>query len=291
MKLRNWYCLVFNLFFVLPAAHALQASPQEALEEMATAKTADAVVRHLPAKLTEYLQKLPAKEKAAVTDRFLLGKQLERGGGKLVRSDDGSGWELVEKEGHPKTLITFKNTYLSGVDALVEIEIGDERHQHAETLFIGMRLEDSEWRVAQMGRWEKKDLADTLMPKEEHTANIPSQAAAAMLRTLNTCIVTYETTYPEQGIPASLQALSGRENQESTVDHAMLLDPNLVVDPLVKNGYEFHYLRIDEAHYQITAIPQQWVEGSRSLFTDETATIRFTLESRPANAQDPPLED
>ena len=153
-----------------------------------------------------------------------------------------------------------------------------------------MRFEDGEWRVHQAGQWQKRDLEEVFLPKEEPREQSPGAAAASTLRMLNTAMVTYITAYPDQGCPASLQVLSGRENQEATQDHAMLLDQNFLQEPVVKNGYEFRYLRIDKEHYQITATPVQWGEGARSFFTDETAVIRATAESRPANASDPPLE-
>jgi hypothetical protein len=290
MKAKSSYCLMFFLVCALTSARALQASPQEALEEIATADKADTVIKHMPVKVEEYLQKLPAKEKAALTEKLLLSKQLEREGGKLARSDDGSGWELLEKGGQEKILITFKNTYTSGPDALVELEVREPNQHHVESLFIGMRFEDGEWRVHQAGQWQKRDLEELFLPQEEPRERSPGAAAASTLRTLNTAMVTYITTYPGQGCPASLQVLSGRENQEATPEHAMLLDQTFLQEPAVKNGYEFRYLRIDKERYQITATPVQWGEGARSFFTDETAVIRATAESRPANAGDPPLE-
>jgi hypothetical protein len=294
MKVKSSYCLLFLLVYTFSSAVALQASPQEALEEIATADKIDTVIKHLPVKVEEHLRKLPAKERAAVAEKLLLSKNLEREGGKLARSDDGSAWEVVEKEGQEKTVLTFKNTYISGANALVELEIKGQRHGeaklHSESMFIGMRFEGGEWRVQQLGHWQKADLEEEFLRNEEPREQVPEAAAASTLRTLNTSIVTYMTTYPDQGCPGSLQALSGHENQESTRDHAMLLEPTFLQDPAIKNGYEFRYMRVDQEHYQITAIPLRWGDGTRSLFTDETALLRAASENRPANAKDPPLD-
>ena len=111
-----------------------------------------------------------------------------------------------------------------------------------------------------------------------------------MLRMLNTSLVTYSTTYPEVGYPANLKALSGEENQQPSPEHATLIDPGFLKEPAIKNGYEFRYTRIGISGYQITATPQQYDQGQESFFTDETAVIRFTKESRPATANDPPLD-
>jgi hypothetical protein len=162
--------------------------------------------------------------------------------------------------------------------------------RRTESIFIGMRFEGGEWRVIQAGQWQKRDLEEVFLRKEEPQEQAPEQAAASTLRMLNTALVTYTTTYPDQGCPASLQALSGRENQEATPDHAMLIEQIFLQEPVIKNGYEFRYQRIDQEHYQITATPQTWGNGLHSLFTDDTAVIRVTSESRPANASDRALE-
>ena len=121
-------------------------------------------------------------------------------------------------------------------------------------------------------------------------------AAAAMLRTLNTAIVTYATTYPKTGYPASLAALSGYKDMEPDQGHAMLLDPLWMESTVIKNGYEFNYTLVDpgnveghEGQYRITVTPVELGKGGRSFFTDATAVIRSTKEGRPANENDPPL--
>jgi type IV pilus assembly protein PilA len=288
MKANSRWCVVLFLACVFTPARALQSSPQEALEEMATADKIDTVLKHLPLKVEEFVKKLPAKERADFAEKFLVAKNLEREGGKLTRSDDGSAWVLLEKDGKEKTVITFKNTYAAGPEALVELEAKGERR--TETIFVGMKLEDGEWRVHQAGPWQRVDLEEEVLRDAKPRETTFETAAMSTLRTLNTAMVTYTTTFPDQGCPASLQVLAGHENQEATPDHAMLLDQTFLAEPVVKDGYEFRYVRIDKEHYQITASPQRWGEGMRSLFTDETAVIRVTPESRPANANDPPLD-
>jgi hypothetical protein len=286
MRVKSSCCVIFFLLCAMIPAKA-QSSPQEALEELVTTDKIETVLKHLPVKVEDSILKLPAREKAAFTEKVLPSKNLQREGGKLTRGDDG-GWVLEEKEGKEKTFIAIRNTYTSGLDALVEIEAKSERH--TETFFVGMHLEGGEWRIQRAGHWAKTDLEEQLLAKAE-PSEVPADAAAAsILRTMNTSMVTYVTMYPDEGYPANLQVLSGQENQEATPEHAMLLDPTFLQEPVVKNGYEFHYLRIDKEHYLITASPQRWGEGMRSFFTDETAVIRVTAESRPAMASDPPLD-
>ncbi|HEY2393105.1 MAG TPA: hypothetical protein VGK22_18160 [Candidatus Angelobacter sp.] len=285
MKVQIRYCLivVFLLISFL-SAKALQGSPQEALEELATAEKFEDFVKHLPLSVEQHLAKLPKPERDAFADKVMFTKNLARDGGTLSRS--GSSWEMVKKTGGDKEIFTFKNTYTAGDTALVELEITGKNH--SQTILIGMRLEADEWRIQQVGQWQKTDLAEEILrTQRRETPTDPEQSADALLRTFNTWIVTYQNTYPSQGFPMSLQALSGQETDPVSLDHAKLLDPSYLKEPVVKFGYEFRYTRLDDAHYQITATPIQPGDGVKSFFTDETAQIHATTESRPANASDP----
>src|SRR5579884_1756924 len=281
------FCLVILIGSAL-AAQA-QSSPQDALEEFATAKKFEDFAKHLPAKVEEHLAKLPKQDRDALADKLMITKNLERDGGTLTRSDSGNSWEMVEKTGAEKVMLTFKDTYTAGDTALVELEITQKNHP--QTIFIGMKLEENEWRIQQIGQWQKTDLAEELLRTgRREVQDDPEQSAASVLRTLNTAIITYQTTYPAQGFPTSLQALSAKEEDQPSPDHAQLLDPSYLQEPVIKSGYEFRYTRLDESHYQITATPVRPSDGLKSLFTDETAVIRATTEARPANAGDPPLD-
>jgi hypothetical protein len=127
-KLCRFVIIIF-LFATIPHAWALQAgTPEEALEEMAAAQTVETVIRHLPVKVEEYMERLPAPQRAAVAEKLLLKQNLERGGGTLTRSDDGRSWELVEKQGGTKVTVAWKKTFVSGTDALVQFEIKEPTH-------------------------------------------------------------------------------------------------------------------------------------------------------------------
>ena len=290
MKAQIRYCLlVAFLLGSFLSAKALQGSPQEALEEFATAEKFEDFARHLPAKVEEHMAQLPKQEREALAEKLMITRNLARDGGSLTRSDGGNSWELVEKSAGEKVTFTFENTYTAGDTALVELEITEKNR--SQTIFIGMRLEENEWRIQKFGQWQNTDLAEELLRTGRREENVdPEQSAAAMLRTFNTVIVTYLSTYPSQGYPLSMQALSGQENDQTSLDHAKLLDPSFLQEPVIKNGYEFRYTRLDDAHYQITATPTQPGDKVKSFFTDETAQIHATTESRPANASDPPLD-
>lgn len=294
----NWLLRTF-LFLacsVVPMYSVQAGTPQTALEELATAENIAVALKHLPLKVQEHVEKLPAQEKAAMADKLLIRKNMEREGSKLSRTGDGNGWELVEKDGKSKGTITVKKTFISGADALVELEI--KEGEHSETAMIGMRFEGDEWRVMKIGHWQGTDLEAELLPKVEAQEAPGETAAVSNLRTLNSALIAYSTTYPQIGYPAALQALSGQEDQEPSADHAMMVDSSFMAVPTTKAGYEFRYVLINsgsiegsEGRYQATATPLEFGKtGARSFFTDQTAVIRATTEPRPANENDPPLE-
>lgn len=288
---RIWqFAVILLSMSMIPSAKALQSgTPEGALEEMATANDIETVIKHLPLKVQEFMEKLPLPQRAAMADKLLISRNVEREGGSLVKSDDGRAWELVEKVDRPKTTIRWEKTYISGNDALVQLEIKEKTHS-ALSVMVGMRYEGNEWRVTEVGEWRGTDVESEFLPKAASDATGSGAAAASVLRTLNTSLITYATTYPDQGYAPTLRELSGQPDQEPGPDHAMLLDPAFLREPAIKNGYEFRYVRSDSQHYQITATPVQFSEGSPSFFTDETFVIRRTTESRPANVNDPPLQ-
>src|SRR5215470_5624010 len=184
------YPFAILLFVVggIPLAQALQSSsPEEALEEIVTAESVYTVIKHLPVKVQEFIEKLPKQQKAAMTDEFLIRKKLEQQGGKLTRSHDGS-WQLVEKENGPKITFTLKKTFTAGTDALVQIEIKEERHgeTHANFIMLGMRYENDEWRLSEVGEWRGTNIEAEFLRKEGVTDDHGNSSAASMLRTLNT---------------------------------------------------------------------------------------------------------
>lgn len=287
---RIWqFALILLSMSMIPSAKALQGgTPEGALEEMATADDVETVIKHLPVKVQEYIEKLTLPQRAAMTEKMLVRRNVERNGGELAKSGDGRTWELVEREGQPKTIISWKKTFISGNDALVQVEIKEKNH--TALVMVGMRYEGNEWRVMQVGEWRGTDVESEFLPKSASETTVSGTGAASVLRTLNTSLITYATLYPDQGYAPTLRELSGQPDQEPGPDHAMLIDPAFLQEPAIRNGYEFRYVRSDSQHYQITATPVQFSEGSPSFFTDETCVTRSTTERRAANANDPPLE-
>jgi hypothetical protein len=122
--------------------------------------------------------------------------------------------------------------------------------------------------------------------------------AIATVRTLNTAVYTYSSTYPD-GYPPTLFSLSDR-GRDYSPEHAGLISAELGCEapPCAMRGYYFTYTRIvvgDEANDQIfvvTARPRRYgVTGKLSLYSDQNAVIRGTFENRPATAADKPVQE
>jgi len=272
-----------------PALACQAGTPEGALEEMATANDVDTLLKHFPAKMQNSIEKLPLAKRASVMGRFLVAKNAESHGFQLTKTSDGRGLEIINQEGELVAAVRLKETFISGTDALVELEVRERSQQWKEAM-VEMRYQEGEWRMMRVGSWQGMDVESDFMPQEEAVADSDGAAAVSMLRTVNTSLITYAATYPETGFPAGLQSLSGTEDQQSTQDHARLLDESFMQESPVKDGYEFHYHPIDQTHYQITATPVIQSTGKKSFFTDESCVIRATTEGRPANADDPPLD-
>ena len=221
----HFLALFILLAISMPQARALQSgSPEEALEEIATADDLAAVLKHMPVKVQEFLEKAPKQERAQLASKLLIKKNIEEEGATLTRSDAGS-WEVIEKEADHKATLTIKKTFVAGTDALVQIELTEEKHgeKHSEMFWISMRFEADEWRLSQVGQWHGADIEAEFL-RQNSGGDAHATTPAATLRTLNTAMVSYITTYPDVGYPSTLKALSGEQNQEPSPEHAMLVE-------------------------------------------------------------------
>ena len=111
--------------------------------------------------------------------------------------------------------VRLKETFVSGADALVELEVKERNHPWQEAM-VEMRYQEGEWRMVRIGGWEGVDVEGELMSQVETVSEPNESAAASTLRTLNTSLVDYSASYPEAGFPEVLQMLSGTDEQEST---------------------------------------------------------------------------
>ena len=113
-------------------------------------------------------------------------------------------------------------------------------------------------------------------------------SAVASLRTLNTTIVAYQTTYATD--PANLASLGPAATPSSTA--ADLVDNLLGVDPAQKSGYTITYTPVAATpitQYTILAAPQSTSTGQRQFFTDQSGVIRQTTDGTTPTASSTPI--
>ena len=112
-------------------------------------------------------------------------------------------------------------------------------------------------------------------------------SAVASLRTLNTSIVSYSTTYATD--PPNLASLGPATTPSSTA--ADLVDSLLGVDPAVKSGYSIAYTSgggTPVTTYTMIASPVSTSTGQRKFFTDQSGVIRQTTDgSTPTSSSTP----
>jgi prepilin-type N-terminal cleavage/methylation domain-containing protein len=117
-------------------------------------------------------------------------------------------------------------------------------------------------------------------------------SAVATLRTYNTAIVSYSTTYntdPDTNMSELGPATSPSSSAADLVD-------NLIGSATpVKSGYSFTYTAGTPSstgvisQYTITAQPQSTSTGQRYFFTDQSGVIRQTTNAQPATATSNPI--
>lgn len=319
--MRGFRKLLVSAFFLVPlliGSSWAQGSPEDALEELATAPRIEDVLKHLPASIGKELAAMTEAQKTAAISELLPSRQITKNGLKLTRREDGSGWELTGPRGEGGSIRLVK-TFISGADAIVLLQprerkktapaaenSGEEPRKQPEAatepepdpsnsregmFFLMMRLDDGEWRLISAGGGEFRSFESTGFLNSLTRGDRGAESAAvSRMRTILTCLITYSSSYPEVGLPPSLKELSGAAGSAPSADHAMLMDPSLMEDKLVYAGYEFRYARLDREHFRMTAMPVEYGKtGTRSFFADDSGVIRTTTENRTPNENDEPL--
>ena len=102
-------------------------------------------------------------------------------------------------------------------------------------------------------------------------------SAVASLRVINTAAVTYSSTYPDVGFPATLGNLGGAPPCASSSTTSCLIDENLSAG--TKSGYTFAWSgdgMTPSVAYTLTATPAVvGSSGQRMFCSDQTAIIHF----------------
>ena len=117
-------------------------------------------------------------------------------------------------------------------------------------------------------------------------------SAVGSIRTINTSAVTYSSTYPNDGFPASLTALGGATPCTATSTNACLLDAVLAGG--TKSGYVFAWTtdgNTPSVGYSITGTPVSvGTTGQRMFFSDQSGVIRYAASGSGATVASPALQ-
>ncbi|MBI4466786.1 MAG: prepilin-type N-terminal cleavage/methylation domain-containing protein [Acidobacteria bacterium] len=123
--------------------------------------------------------------------------------------------------------------------------------------------------------------------------------AVGTLRTLNTSLVTYASTYPDNGFPDSLAKLGGAAAATPTCSTAALVDPTLAADTFSTSGFDFTYTpptaggdcaSTPGGDYAVAASPSvQNKTGIRHFYTDSSAVIYQGASAGEASGMTKPL--
>jgi type IV pilus assembly protein PilA len=117
-------------------------------------------------------------------------------------------------------------------------------------------------------------------------------SAVGSVRTLNTSAVTYSSTYPANGYPATLASMGGPSPCTAVPATACLIDA--VLSAGTKSGYTFTWVgdgATPSVGYSITAIPVSvGTSGQRSFFSDQSGVIRYQTTGATPLVTDPPLQ-
>jgi hypothetical protein len=298
---RSLAVIVLSLMVVSTAL--AQSYPEtDALIDALYAKDLKGVLAHLPIEVGKALQDLPERDRLQMTRILPLINIAYREGLKVTRNDGSGAVLTVEKQKRPGetddsnvTIHVFVEKRLTdGTESLLRlrVKIDDTAIKEDDKLLaLNMRYLDGEWRLYEVqADREVIKLDGPEFLSSLHVSSAPTREAAAVgsMRTFNTAMVTYASTYPERGFPRSLEQLGGQGN---SADHAGLLDESLTTPPFEKSGYRFTYQPDGNASYAVVARPAKYEEGTKkSFFTDQSGVIRYTEEDREPTAADPPLE-
>jgi type IV pilus assembly protein PilA len=119
-------------------------------------------------------------------------------------------------------------------------------------------------------------------------------SAVGSIRTLNTSAVTYSTTYPSAGYPATLAAMgpSGAGACVAVQATACLVDS--VLTGGTKSGYTFTWSgdgATPSVGYSVNGIPVSvGTSGQRAFFSDQSGVIRYQVSGAAATIASPPLQ-
>ncbi|HEY2117062.1 MAG TPA: hypothetical protein VGJ51_18330 [Candidatus Angelobacter sp.] len=278
-------------------AHAWQGTtPEAALEEIATATKAEVIARHLPEPVQKSIESLPKPQKEHIMQELMDMKTSQFGGCTVRLAQNAEGWEIVDKHGKSKGRIRMANAFISGIDALLPLEI--DFSDGPQAFIVTMHLEDHEWRIDNFGPWAKNGLGVEELLHQPTEMEKNETAARETMAEIANALRQYARGHPQNGYPHALPILTHRSGSEQEFLRNPLLDDSFAADPLIKNGYLFRYLltntgdgQSDFGEYELTAVPVEFGKtGSKSYLAD-AYRVHVSNENRPATQADPGPED
>jgi type IV pilus assembly protein PilA len=136
-------------------------------------------------------------------------------------------------------------------------------------------------------------MAAIAVPNYLRSRLVANEASAAQsVRTINTALITYSSTYQNVGFPTTLIALGGAPPCVAASTNACLLDEVLAGG--TKAGYTFVYTGdglTPSVTYAVTATPiTLGMSGQRMFCSDQTSVIRFTPNGAGCTIASAPLQ-
>jgi hypothetical protein len=290
--------LLFMVACSSVAGFSSAGTPQQALVEIATASKAATVERHLPVLLRQTLQQLSPEDRALAEQKLLIGHTLIPEGTQLIVPDDGQSLLVMEKKGSDDRLvIRVIHEINAGGEALLELGV-EHSENYTQSVFVWMRLEEDEWRVAQVDvprvfeRFAFDDPEFAKRFRNVRNKEIAGQVLGIMY-SLSGAVRQFSIVYVDVGYPENLRVLGpAEENSDADEQHAGLLQPEMAVNQFDREGYSFRY-ELESAgsdgDFAIVARPINRRPGARSYFLDASGTMRFTEEDRDPTEDDQPL--
>ncbi|HUN87739.1 MAG TPA: hypothetical protein VMU28_03050 [Terriglobales bacterium] len=305
--MRGWLIVALVCLFAAPVYS--QSGPEvEALLDAFFAKDLKSLSEHLPPELADIIQGMPADAQAELTERYLVAEQARREGITYTHPDNGAvlRMEVPHRGADGSTLlmdIYLDKRMFDGNEVMLRFrpQAADSRPHWMENrrIVVWMKYVDNDWRVYEIdmdGREIRLDDPNYLAYLKRPRPGPNEESAVGSLRTINTAVVTYSATFPDIGLPDSLENLGSRANdnrddREPDPDGAGLIDDVLSSPPFQKSGYRFTYNKTSVSEYSVAARPLRYgSDGRKSFFTDQSGVIRETSEDRDATVDDPPLQ-
>ena len=290
---------------------AFPAFPQsypdvDALLDFVFAKDAATASSYFPVELLKSLQRYSDKDQFEFKQSLMLLDQLKGEDVEIVRSSQPPVLIAIHSKSDPEkppTTINLEKRISDGYESVLRVRlVSPEKSSFLSdiTALVWMRFEEGQWRFIEFQGTDSSDHIDLDDPKviEEfrtHHSNANELTALTTLRQITDAISKYAAKYPDTGFPSSLEVLTCTDPKTPTSQGSCLLTLPFTNGPYDQNGYTFTYRPLLQSgptrYFSVMVRPDTYgLSGTRSFFTDETGTLRYTEDDREPNVGDMPLQ-